>query len=64
MLTLRGLQSDSTCVFKAEPGKLDIKRHESGIIFISLPISTAKIKALRGSLGALSVNKLSHIPKL
>ena len=28
------------------------------------PFSTANIKALRGSLGALSVNKLSHIPKL
>ena len=26
--------------------------------------SSANIKALRGSLGALSVNKLSHIPKL
>ena len=26
--------------------------------------STANIKALRGSLGALSVNKLCHIPKL
>ena len=26
--------------------------------------STANTKALRGSLGALSVNKLSHIPKL
>ena len=26
--------------------------------------STANIKALTGSLGALSVNKLSHIPKL
>ena len=26
--------------------------------------STANIKDLRGSLGALSVNKLSHIPKL
>ena len=26
--------------------------------------STANIKALRGSLGALSVNKLSQIPKL
>ena len=25
--------------------------------------STANNKALRGSLGALSVNKLSHIPK-
>ena len=30
----------------------------------NLLISTANIKALRGSLGALSVNKLSHIPKL
>ena len=28
------------------------------------PFSTANIKALRGSLGALSVNKLSHIPKI
>ena len=28
----------STCVFKAKPGKLDIKRHEPGILFISLPI--------------------------
>ena len=36
--------------------------------FIQIPtpslFSTANIKALRGSLGALSVNKLSHIPKL
>ena len=29
---------DSTCVLKAEPGKLDIKRREPGILFISLPI--------------------------
>ena len=35
----------------------------SGIQFYLL-LSTANIKALRGSLGALSVNKLSHIPKL
>ena len=28
----------STCVLKAEPGKLDIKRREPGILFISLPI--------------------------
>ena len=39
MLTLRGLPSDSTCILKAEPGKLDIKRREPGILFISLPIS-------------------------
>ena len=38
MLTSRGLPSDSTCVLKAEPGKLDIKRRESGILFISLSI--------------------------
>ena len=30
--------SDSTFVLKAEPGKLDIKRREPGILFISLPI--------------------------
>ena len=38
MLTWRGLPSDSTAVLKAEPGKLDIKRREPGILFISLPI--------------------------
>ena len=38
MLTSRGLPSDSTCVLKAEPGKLDIKRREPGIIFISYPL--------------------------
>ena len=32
--------------------------------FGNLLCSTTNIKALRGSLGALSVNKLSHIPKL
>ena len=34
----RGLPSDSTYVIQAEPGKLDIKRREPGILFISLPI--------------------------
>ena len=29
----RGLLSDSTCILKVEPGKLDIKRQEPGIIF-------------------------------
>ena len=38
MLTSRGLPSDSTRVLKTEPGKLDIKRREPGILFISLPI--------------------------
>ena len=32
------LTSDSTCILKADPGKLDIKRREPGILFISLPI--------------------------
>ena len=34
----RGLPSDSTYVLKAEPGKLDIKRHEPGILFIRLQV--------------------------
>ena len=38
MLTSRGLPSDSTCVLKAEPGKLDIKRREPGILFIRFPV--------------------------
>ena len=38
LLTSRGLPSDSICVLKAEPGKLDIKRREPGILFISLAI--------------------------
>ena len=33
-----GLQSDSTCVLKAEPGKLDIKRREPGIPFIRFQV--------------------------
>ena len=36
-LTSGGLPSDSTYVVKAEPGKLDIKRHSTSILFISLP---------------------------
>ena len=34
----QGLPSNSTCVHEAEPGKLDIKRREASILFISLPI--------------------------
>ena len=30
--------ANSTCVLKSEPGKLDIKRRESGILFISLQV--------------------------
>ena len=32
----RVLLSDSTCILEAEPGKLDIKRREPGILFINL----------------------------
>ena len=32
------LLSDSTCILKAEPGKLDIKKREPGILFINIPI--------------------------
>ena len=32
-MTLRGLPSDSTCILKAEPGKLDIKGRQPGIFF-------------------------------
>ena len=35
MLTSRGLPSDSTRILKDEPGKLGVKRHEPGILFIS-----------------------------
>ena len=38
LLTSQGLSSDSTSALKAEPGKLDIKRRKTGILFISLPI--------------------------
>ena len=41
LLTSRGLPSDSTCVLKAEPGKLDIKRREPGILFISNTLQTS-----------------------
>ena len=35
LVELRGLPSESTCVLEAEPAKLDIKRREPGILFIS-----------------------------
>ena len=34
LVGLRGLLSHLTCALKAEPGKLDIKRREPGILFI------------------------------
>ena len=36
----QGLPSDSTCILKAEPGKLDIKGQEPGILFISLQVNS------------------------
>ena len=38
LVELRGLLSDSICVLEAEPDKLDIKRREPGILFISLQL--------------------------
>ena len=35
-----GLPNDSTCVFEAEPGKLDIKQREHGILFIRLQVGS------------------------
>ena len=34
--SLPGKPRDSTCILKAEPGKLDVKRCEPGILYISL----------------------------
>ena len=36
----RDLASDSTCILKAEPGKLDIKRPKLGILFICLQVGS------------------------
>ena len=38
MARLRECLLDSTCILVAEPGKLDIKRHETGILFVSLQV--------------------------
>ena len=38
LLTSPGLPGDLISILKAEPGKLDIKSGEPGILFISLPI--------------------------
>ena len=40
VVKLQGLPSNSSCVFEAEPGKLDLKRHEPAIIFISLQVGS------------------------
>ena len=38
LVDVRGLLSNSTCVYKAKSGRLDIILQEPGILFISLPI--------------------------
>ena len=38
LVDIARLAEYSTCILKAEPGKLDIKRREPGILFISLSI--------------------------
>ena len=38
LVDIATLASDSTCILKAEPGTRDIKRRESGILFITLTI--------------------------
>ena len=56
----------STCVLKALPGKLDIKRHSPSILYIStsLAMSTCVLKALPGKLDikrhSPSILYLSH----
>ena len=47
LVVSRGLPSDATCILKVKPGKLDIKRQEPGILFISLQVgSLFKLKQL------------------
>ena len=40
MLNREDMSSDSTCTLKAEPGKLDIKRLEPAVLFISLQVDS------------------------
>ena len=42
----RGLTSDSTCALEAKPGKFDIKRRDSGILFIRLQLFYSSNKPL------------------
>ena len=52
LLTSRGLSSDSTCVLEAEPGKLDTKRREPGILSISLQVDSLFKLAVMTSLSS------------
>ena len=40
LVELRGLLSDSLCVLKAEPGKLNIKRGKPGILLINIQVGS------------------------
>ena len=40
LVELQGLQSNSTCILEAKPGKHDIEIRKHGILFISLPIGS------------------------
>ena len=40
LVAIARLAEHSTCVLKTEPGNLDIKRREPGILSISLPIGS------------------------
>ena len=51
-------------IYKYDKGSTFSQQDECSTRVYLTPFSTANIKALRESLGALSVNKLSHIPKL
>ena len=57
LLTSRDMQSYSTCVLEAEPGKHDIKRREPGIKFFSLQVDSLFILAIMTSL-------LSFVPSI
>ena len=41
LVGLQGFRSDSTCVLKAEPGKLDIKRDDPDVLFINLQFASS-----------------------
>ena len=57
----------STCVLKALPGKLDIKRHSPGIFYISrhVPLSGHRIPGLRLLVSSLPGSALkTHVESL
>ena len=61
MLTLQGLPSDSTCIFEAEPGRLDIKRCIPGILFINLPVDSLFKLVIVTSLSRFQFNVIDKV---